>query len=50
MYQKLAKIQQLVGQTTPEDTPLQQQLAEVSGQLVLLCSGVCAGDLRGWVP
>jgi len=50
---EIGKIQQLVGQTTPEDTPLQQQLAEVSGQLVLLCSGVCAvifgvGALRGY--
>jgi Ca2+-transporting ATPase len=52
-HTEIGKIQQLVGTTAPEDTPLQRQLAEVSGQLVLLCSGVCAvifgmGALRGY--
>jgi Ca2+-transporting ATPase len=50
---EIGKIQQLVGNTISEDTPLQRQLAEVSGQLVLLCSGVCAAifgvsALRGY--
>lgn len=41
-HTEIGKIQNLVGTTAVEDTPLQQQLADVSGQLVLLCGGVCA--------
>ncbi len=52
-YTEIGKIQKLVGTTVAEETPLQRQLAEVSGQLVLLCGGVCAaifavGALRGY--
>jgi Ca2+-transporting ATPase len=50
---EIGQIQALVNSTDTLDTPLQQQLARVSGQLVLLCSGVCAvifaaGVLRGY--
>ncbi|TVP71284.1 MAG: cation-transporting P-type ATPase [Leptolyngbya sp. LCM1.Bin17] len=50
---EIGQIQALVDSTETLDTPLQQQLARVSGQLVLLCSGVCtvifaAGALRGY--
>ncbi len=38
---EMGKIQTLVGETEVMDTPLQRQLDEVSGQLVLLCGGVC---------
>jgi len=38
---EMGKIQTLVGETQVMETPLQRQLAEVSGQLVLLCGGVC---------
>ena len=50
---EIGTIQALVETTETLDTPLQQQLARVSGQLVLLCGGVCAvifaaGVLRGY--
>ncbi|NMF81861.1 cation-transporting P-type ATPase [Nodosilinea sp. P-1105] len=50
---EIGQIQALVNSTDTLDTPLQQQLGRVSGQLVLLCSGVCAGifavgALRGY--
>ncbi|WP_448564206.1 HAD-IC family P-type ATPase [Trichothermofontia sp.] len=38
---EMGKIQTLVGETEVLETPLQRQLGEVSGQLVLLCGGVC---------
>ena len=50
---EMGKIQTLVGTTVAAATPLQRQLADVSGQLVILCGGVCAaifgvGVLRGY--
>jgi Ca2+-transporting ATPase len=50
---EIGRIQTLVGTTAALETPLQRQLGEVSGQLVLLCGGVCAvifgvGALRGY--
>jgi Ca2+-transporting ATPase len=50
---EIGKIQRLVGETIALDTPLQRQLDEVSGQLVVLCGGICAaifgiGALRGY--
>lgn len=50
---EMGKIQSLVGETATLETPLQTQLGQVSGQLVLLCGGVCAaifgvGLLRGY--
>jgi len=50
---EIGHIQTLVGTTAALETPLQRQLGEVSGQLVLLCGGICAaifgvGALRGY--
>lgn len=52
-HTEFGHIQTLVGSTAAQDTPLQKQLADVSGQLVLLCGGVCTaifavGVLRGY--
>jgi Ca2+-transporting ATPase len=52
-FTEIGKIQALVGNTTAQTTPLQNQLDTVSGQLVLLCGVVCAaifgvGVLRGY--
>lgn len=52
-FTEMGQIQALVTTTAAVETPLQGQLAKVSGQLVLLCSGVCAaifavGALRGY--
>ncbi|MBE9137480.1 cation-transporting P-type ATPase [Nodosilinea sp. LEGE 07088] len=50
---ELGAIQALVDTTQSQDTPLQRQLSRVSGQLVVLCSVVCAviftvGAWRGY--
>ena len=37
----MGEIQTLVGQTRPPLTPMEQQLAQVSGQLVWICLAVC---------
>ena len=52
-HTEFGQIQALVGTTTAVETPLQRQLAEVSGLLVILCGGACAaifgaGALRGY--
>lgn len=50
---EIGHIQLLVGETAAVETPLQRQLDEVGGQLVLLCSSICAlifaiAALRGY--
>ncbi|MFB6276762.1 MAG: HAD-IC family P-type ATPase [Halothece sp.] len=49
---EIGKIQAMAGEAVMPDTPLQRQLDEVGGQLVLIGSGVCAlvfviGIMRG---
>lgn len=47
---EMGQIQALVGKTETQETPLQQQLGTVSGQLVLLCSGICGAIFGvGWL-
>lgn len=47
---EMGQIQALVGTTDAQETPLQRQLGTVSGQLVLLCSGICGAIfVVGWL-
>ena len=52
-FTEIGKIQQMVGETTTTETPLQKQLDEVGSQLVMLGGGICTlifglGLLRGY--
>ncbi|MEQ8468121.1 HAD-IC family P-type ATPase [Coleofasciculus sp. E1-EBD-02] len=52
-FTEIGKIQQMVGETTATETPLQKQLDEVGSQLVMLGGGICTlvfglGLLRGY--
>ncbi|MBH8576537.1 cation-translocating P-type ATPase [Nostocaceae cyanobacterium CENA369] len=52
-FTEMGKIQQLVGEAKTTETPLEKQLDEVGGQLVLIGMGICGlvfglGLLRGY--
>lgn len=52
-FTEMGKIQQLVGEAKTTETPLERQLDEVGGQLVLIGMGICGlvfglGLLRGY--
>jgi P-type Ca2+ transporter type 2C len=52
-YTEIGKIQTLVGETKPPETPMEQQLEKIGTQLVIICSIVCGlvfltGLLRGY--
>ncbi|GAX34455.1 cation-translocating P-type ATPase [Nodularia sp. NIES-3585] len=52
-FTEMGKIQQLVNEATSTDTPLERQLDQVGGQLVLIGMGICSlvfglGVLRGY--
>jgi Ca2+-transporting ATPase len=52
-YSEIGKIQLLIGEARPPETPMERQLKKIGSQLVLLSGGVCGlvfviGMLRGY--